>query len=148
MNIVSELWRGYIGIEVLGLTGPQKKVLADELEALGPVNHFQPAYLCHWRTRLDNDAAIYEAQFHIGNLTIAKTKQRLGTIFGVDPATIDHAVTNTDFAGFITQVITFSRGGVDRLRFALFGGSGSDYNDSHSEVLGYLFANLDQWQTE
>ena len=141
-------WRGYFGIENLSLTNPQKAVLVGELERLGPDHHPQPAYLCHYRYRLDNDAAIYEALFDFDNLTIAKTKQRLGAIFGISPVTIGHSVTETAFADFQTTIVTFSRAGTDYIRMALFGGSGCDYMCSHAEVLGYLFSNPDQWQTE
>lgn len=145
---MANLWRGYFGIENLNLTNPQRALLVNDLERLGPDVHPQPAYLCHWRYRLDNDAAIYEALFDFDQLTIARTKARLGTIFGVSPATIASNLTNVSFAGLTTTVITFSRAGTDYLRMALFGGTGSDYNDSHEEVLGYLFANLDQWEPE
>lgn len=145
--MMAEYWRGYFGIESLALTDPQKTLLVAELEGLGPSEHPQPAYLNHWRYRLDNQAAIYEALFDFGQLTIAKTKTRLGAIFGISPVTIGHTVTETDFAGLATLVITFSRTGTDYIRMALFGGLGSSYEDSHAEVLGYLFANLDQWQT-
>ncbi len=141
-------WRGYFGIENLALTNPQKVLLLDELERLGPDRHPQPAYLNHWRYRLDNQAAIYEALFDFEQLTIARTKSRLGTIFGVSPATIGSDVTETSFAGFITKVITFSRAGTDYLRMAIFGNTTSSYDESHAEVLGYLVANLAEWETE
>ena len=138
-------WRGYFGIENLALTNPQRALLVDELERLGPDNHPQPSHLCHWRYRPDGDAAIYEALFDFSQLTIAKTKARLGTIFNVEPDRIDHDVTEIVFAGLVTQIFTFSRGGTDYLRMAIFGGTGSNYDDSHAEVLGYLSANMDDW---
>lgn len=141
-------WRGYFGIENLALTNAQRELLVIELERLGPPHHPQPAYLCHYRYRLDNDAAIYEALFDFDDLTIAKTKQRLGVIFGVSPVTIGHSILETDFAGLLTLVITFSRTGTDYIRMALFGGSGCCYFDSHAEVAGYLFANQAAWEGE
>ncbi len=142
------LWRGYFGIENLNLTNPQKAILVDELERLGPSEHPQPAYLNHWRYRTDDQAAIYEAQFDFEQLTIAKTKSRLGVIFDVDPATIGSDLIETSFAGFITKVITFSRSGTDYLRMAIFGNTTSSYDESHAEVLGYLKDNLDEWEIE
>ncbi len=138
-------WRGYFGIENLNLSGPQKALLVDELERLGPAEHPQPAYLNHWRYRADDEAAIYEALFDFEQLTIAKTKSRLGAIFNVSPATIGSDLVEISFAGFITKVITFSRSGTDYLRMAIFGNTTSSYDESHAEVLGYLFANLDEW---
>ncbi len=143
---MSEFWHGYLGIEILGLSGPQKKALSDEIEALGPDQNPQPAHLCHWRTRPDNEAAIYEALFDFDQLSIAKTKSRLGVIFDVDPATIGSDVTETSFAGFETKVITFSRSGTDYIRMALFGNTGSGYVESYAEVVGYLVENRSEWE--
>lgn len=141
-------WHGYIGVENLNLTVIQALKLTAEFERLGPSKNPQPAKLCHWRTRLDNQARIYEALFLPNNLTVAKTKRRLGIIFGVSPATIGASLISVDFAGFATQVITFSRSGTDYLRMAIFGGSGSSYAESQAEVKGYLVANSTEWEIE
>ena len=76
----------------------------DELKALGPASDPQPARLNHWCTRLDGEAAIFEALFNEDNLTIARFKQRLGNIFGVGPGTIDHS-TNQTLTGSQSQCI-------------------------------------------
>jgi len=139
-------WHGYLGIENLNLNDNQRQTLITELKALGPDSDPQPARLCHWRTRLDGQAAIFEALFNENNLTIAKFKNRLGTIFGIDPATIDHATVTWHFAGGDTPVVTFSRGGTNYLRFALFGGTGATWMQSGNECRGYLAANRDDWE--
>ena len=132
----------------MNLNASQKQTLVSELRALGPSYNPQPAKLCHWRTRLDNEAVIFEALFNEDNLTIAKFKNRLGTIFGIDPGTIDHSVNNVSFGDGNTPIVTFSRGGTDYLRFALFGGLGVEWMDSGNECRAYLHANLEEWETE
>ena len=141
-------WHGYYGIENISLNEAQKATLVQELRELGPSTNPQPAYLCHWRTRLDNEAAIYEALFDEDNLTVAKFKQRLGAIFGVDPATIDHATVQRDFAGYGTPVVTFTRLGAEYLRMALFGGTGATWEESRRECIGYIIANISEWEPD
>lgn len=138
----------YLGIENLTLNATQRQTLVDALKALGPASDPQPARLCHWRTRLDGEAAIFEALFDEGNLTVQAFKQRLGTIFSVDPTAIDHDTVTNHFADGDTPVVTFSRGGVDYLRFALFGGQSATWMESGDEARGYLAANRDEWEEE
>jgi hypothetical protein len=140
-------WHGYIGIENLNLNATQRQVLVDALKVLGPTSDPQPARLCHWRTRLDNEAVIFEALFNEDNLTVARFKGRLGAIFGIDPASIDHTTITRHFADGDTPVVTFSRLGTDYLRFALFGGTGASWQQSGDECRGYLVANREEWET-
>lgn len=135
----------YLGIENIDLNTSQKQTLVTELKALGPASDPQPARLNHWRTRTDGEAVILEALFNENNLTVARFKQRLGAIFGIGPATINHSTIQRDFAGFGTPVVTFSRDGTDYLRFALFGGLGAAWMESGDECRGYLKANQDEW---
>jgi hypothetical protein len=141
-------WHGYLGIENLALNPSQRQILVDELRALGPASHPQPACLCHWRTRLDGEAAIFEALFDEDDLTVQVFKQRLAAIFGVDPATIDHDTVVRHFAGGDTPVVTFSRGGTDYLRFALFGGPDAEWMESGGECRGYLKTYQEDWEPE
>jgi hypothetical protein len=136
----------YLGIENINLNATQRQTLIAELKALGPASDPQPARLCHWRTRLDNEAVILEALFNENNLTVARFKQRLGAIFSVDPATIDHATQQASFADGMTPVVTFSRSGTDYLRFAIFGGAGTAWMESGDECRGYLAVNRDEWE--
>ena len=140
-------WHGYMGIENLNLSAGQRGTLVTALRALGPGSDPQPARLNHWRTRLDNDAAIFEALFDEDNLTVTKFKQRLGTIFGVSWVTIGSAVQNVTYVARQTQVVTFSRTGTDYLRVALFGGIGATWAESGIEVRGYLLANIAEWES-
>ena len=137
-------WHGYIGIENVGLSATQRATLIAELRTLGPASDPQPARLNHWRTRLDNEAAIFEALFNEGALTVARFKQRLATIFGVDPTTISDATQATQFG----PLMTFSKGGTDYLRFLLFGGKGAAWMESGDGARAYLAANAGEWYEE
>jgi hypothetical protein len=139
-------WHGYFGIENLALNDNQRSTLVQALRALGPASDPQPARLCHWRTRPDGQAAIFEALFDEDVLTIQAWKVRLAALFDVDPGTVDHALVTAHFAGGDTPVVTFSRGGTDYLRVALFGGVGATWPDSGDECRAYILANLAEWE--
>jgi hypothetical protein len=139
-------WHGYMGIENLNLNGNQKRLLIDEIKALGPSNEDRPWMLNHWKTRLDGNAAIFEANFRKDKLTIEKFEQRLGNIFGVDPNTINHTTSTPSFGGGITKAVTFSRGGTNYIVFALFGGINSSWGESHRECKGFLKQYESQWK--
>jgi hypothetical protein len=144
---MSHRWHGYFGIEDLNLTANQRAILIDVLRNMGPRNDPQPAYNNHWRTRLDNQAAIFEANFLEDNLTIQRFKEILGNIFNVDPDTIDHDTNQVSFSpGGNTPLVTFIHGGQNKIRVALFGGVGAAWQGSRREVLGYIKANLEDWE--
>lgn len=140
-------WHGYIGIENLGLTSTQKQDLIDMLRALGPKTNPMPAKLCHFRIRMDTEAAIFEALFNDSNLSINKFKERLGQIYNVDPQTISHTTGEAQYNGGATAIITFTRGGTNRLKVAIFGGIGCTWQESRLEAVGYLAANHAQWES-
>jgi len=140
----------YFGIENLALNDAQRATLVDALRALGPSSHPSPACLCHWRTRLDSQAAIFESLFDEDTITIDAFKNRLATIFNVDPATIDHAINRITLAVRETAVVTFSRTGTDYLPVAFFGYDGATWptwQQSHLECLAYRAANAAEWET-
>ena len=132
--------RAYIGIEDIGLTAAQRQMLIDALKVLGPRAHPQPSHLCHWRVRLDGKAAIFEADFGPGEVTIDGIKARLAAIFGIDPATISHTVAQTAYG----PLVTFSRNG-DRLRMVQFGGANPTWEESWKAATAYLAANISAW---
>lgn len=140
----------YFGVENLGLNATQRQTLIAELRSLGPASDSSPARLNHWRTRPDNDAAIFEALFNEDHLTIDAFKNRLAAIFGISATQISHSVTAPSFSvGNSTTVVVFSRpAGTQRLRLALFGGPGTTLEVSHAEALGYLAANAAAWGIE
>ena len=140
------MWHGYFAIEDINLTDNQRDTLVAVLRNLGPDLHPSPACLNHWRTRLDGDAAIFEALFDEDMLTLQAFKDRLAAILSVDPATIDHSLTLYHFADGDTPVAIFSRTGTDYLRMALFGGPDATWQESGDEVRAYLALYADQWE--
>jgi len=141
----------YFGIENLALNDAQRQTLVEALRQLGPASNPQPARLCHWRTRLDGDAAIYEALFDEDNISVQAFKDRLGAIFSVDPATIDHSTSDTTWDTRASSVVTFSRSATDYLRVVIFGYAGADWPawaQSGDECRAYLAANRAEWESE
>ena len=138
----------YFGIENLALNISQRAQLVTFLKTLGPATHPKPCMLNHWRVRLDDDAAIFEALFDETAITVQALKNRLGTIFGINPTLITNTNTTQHFGGHDTLIITFTYNAVNYLRVVLFGYSGGwpIYEDSHLEVLGYLQINQAAWE--
>ena len=141
-------WHGYFAIEDLNLNDTQRQTLITALRALGPSAHPLPACLTHWRTRLDNKAAIFEALFDADHLTVDAFKARLAAIFDVEPAAIDHSLGSHTFDTLPTPVATFSYSGTDYLRLALFGGPSATWQQSGDEARAYLVLYAEQWEEE
>ena len=139
-------WHGYLGIENINLNATQRDTLIAALRALGLHGTPRNEHNNHSRIRLDGDAGIFETLFDEDTLTVAAFKQRLGTIFGVDPATIDHSGATGNWGGETTPVVTFSRGGVDYVRMALFGGVNATWAESGEAARAYIAANAAGWE--
>ena len=142
----------YFGIENLALNAGQRGLLVDALRALGRHEPCSPQIAClnHWRTRLDDEAAIFEALFQKDNISIEAFKRKLGTIFGVSWVTIGHSTNLVTFDARETAIVTFSRTGTDYLRVAFFGYDGADWptwNESGDECRAYLAANAEEWES-
>ena len=137
------------GIENLALNEDQRALLVAALDEIPPLTHAQPSSANHRRVRLDGDAAIYAGFWNEAHITIATFKTKLGVIFSVDPATIDHAVNNVTFDARESAVVTFSRGGTDYLRAVFFGYAGAGdwptWEQSLAEVHAYLKNNAVAW---
>lgn len=143
--------RVYLAIENLSLDSTQQATLVIALRALGPSAHPQPACLNHWRTRLDNQAGIFEALFATDDISIEAFKKRLGSIFGVSWVTIGHSVNIVEFSALPTAVVTFSRTGTDYIRMAIFGYAGEDWpswRQSGDECRAYLALHRAEWEVE
>ena len=141
-------WHGYMAIENLNLTTAQRAEIITQLSRLGAISRKQPCWRNHRRTRNDGDAVLFEARFNDASLTIDAIKARLAGIFDVDVGTINHAVSTWYFdlaTPESTPVVTFSRGGTDYLRFAVFGGIGSTWMQSGDEARGYLRTYSNEW---
>ena len=131
-------WHGYFGMENIGLNAAQRAALVAVLRALGPSSDPSPARLCHWATLPDGEIVVFEAAFAEDALTVDAFKQRLGSIFGVSPATIAADVSTVTLAERASVVAMFSRSGTDYLRVALFGGVDATWAESRIEALAYL----------
>ena len=133
----------YLAIENIGLNDTQRDTLIDALKQLGPKSHPQPSHLCHWRIRLDGQAAIFEALFNEDHLTVEAFKTRLSIIFNVEIATITDVVQQTQYGPLVTfGCIT------PRIRFLLFGGVNATWMESGDACRAYLAANIDDWEAE
>ena len=136
-------WHGYIGIENVGLNDTQRDTFIDALKELGPDSHPSPACLCHWRTRIDGQAAIFEAMFNEDNLTVQSFKDKLGNIFEIDPETITHSTEQTQYGPVVTFTYT-----VDRLKLLVFGGTDATWMESGDACRAFLAANIAEWDTD
>lgn len=135
----------YIGLENIALTGPQKTTLINTLAALGPAQNSSPARLNHRRTRLDNDAVIFEAGFGDNDLTVANLRQYLANVFSVSVAQITANTTSQTFATIASPIVALTYQATQRMRVALFGGTTATREQSRIEALAYLAANAAAW---
>jgi len=139
----------YFAVENLALNGGQKNALLEFLNGLGPNDDPSPARCNHWRTRLDNDARIYEAAFEQATIGVGAFKARLALIFGVDAADISHGVVMVTFAERQTAVATYSYGGTDYLRVGIFGYTGGtawpSCAESRAEARAYISDHAAAW---
>lgn len=110
-----------------------------------PVSNF-PAYIIHWRERLDGDAVIYESRFESGEVSGAKFRQLLADEFGVDVQDIDQVNTQEDYSGVGTVVWTYSYNAIERFIVRRFGPGAVTWEQSRLECLGYLKANQALWE--
>jgi hypothetical protein len=138
-------WAGYLAMENIALTNPQRATLVAALSALGPSSDPQPARLNHRRTRLDNDAVIFETLFQDVDLTTATLRGYLANVFGVPVAQITSNTTQQTFADRQSPIVTLTYQSTQRMRVALFGGTGATWAQSAVEARAYLSANAAAW---
>jgi hypothetical protein len=143
----------YFGAENLALTNAQRNNFRNWVLTLGqrdtspyPNERMQPP-----RIRLDNQAMIFEATFEDSHITAQAFINRLGVIFGVDPATITATTTSQTWGGIPNRIYTFRRNSTNYLRCVMFGfnGGGSlpSWDLSNRACLAYLAANAAEWET-
>jgi hypothetical protein len=136
------LWHGYIGIEDIALTAPQRQAIVQALNELGPGSDPQPAHLLHRRVSSDASKVIFEALFNEDNLTIAHIKQFIANAVGIDPSIIDHQINQTIYG----PVVIYSVASIDRMRFLAFGGiATTTWEESRIACNDYLIANIGEW---
>lgn len=132
----------YFGIESLSLTAPQRQTLVAALRALGKQADPQPCRINHWRPRLDNLAAIFEAEFAASEIAADAFRQYIAAVFGVPVAQVTAATASTQYG----PVVTLRYNSIDRLRAILFGGVGASWETSRQAALAYLAANTVEWE--
>ena len=109
-----------------------------------PVSNF-PAYINHWRERLDGDGVIYESRFEPGEVSGLKFRQLLADEFGVPLQDIDQVITQDDYAGIGTTVWTYSYNAIERFIVRRFGAGQVTWEESRLECLGYLKLYSAEW---
>ena len=140
------LWHGYLAVQDLGLTQPQRVTLWTQLHQLGLPNDPSPARRCHWRASTDDKTRIFEAAFDTDALTIPSTKARLAALFSVAAGDITHTTTTPTFDELPTQVVTFHHAGSPRFRLAVFATLAATWLQSQREALAYMRTNPEHWQ--
>ena len=140
-------WHGYIGFEDINLSAGQRSTFIAALKDLGLLNNGSDTSKRNQsRPSLDGSKLIVEAAFDDSNLLPAAFKQRLADIFGVAVGTISHVNNPVTFDTLSSPVVTFSHGGQDKLRVALFGNVSSTWNQSRLEEHAYRAANSAEWE--
>lgn len=137
-------WHGYFGIENVGMNNAQRGELVQALRKIGRQGGDSPAKINHWRVRLDNDAAIFEAEFADDELSVNSVKKYLGAVFGISWTTIAANTQQTQYG----PLVTFSRNNTDYLRMILFGGIGAEWSESGDKCRAYLAANRAAWEAD
>ena len=135
-------WQGYFYIENLGLNAQQKQALIAALQQWGLRNDSDnPKDRNHWRTRLDNEALIFEAAFNAEQLTLSSFEARLVGLFGVSAEQIGAATSQNKYG----EVAVFSYGGTDRLRLGVFAGRQAGYLQSQVATQQFLIDFASDW---
>ncbi len=136
----------YILVENIGLTNPQRGTLVAAIVALGQ-NYMYPNPV-----RSDNQAGFYEASFRSGDLLHYSWRTRLGTLFSVDPLSIDVTENNVSYGSGSSVELVFSRLGIDYFRVILFGAQTSggsihfgSKEESAAEARAYKEDNAEAW---
>lgn len=140
-------WHGYIAVEDLGMSGPQRATLWGVFAGLSPATLTgRPKDRNQWRLSLDGSQAILEMLFDEDDLSVAGFRGLLAEVFGVAAGSIEVDRREYEFGWNLTPVWTFARGGVDYFRVALFGGVGGDGLASVDACRDYLGRHLAEWE--
>ena len=151
----------YIGIENIALPDSHRNAIVKHLQRLGPVSFSlttdgegnavevvthhsdMPNFRCHWRIRLDGQAAIFEALFDTARVTPIAIRNRLAAIFGLSNTSISYSTAQSAYG----PTVTYRYNGVNYLRLIAFGGVGASWAESHAAALAYVADNLEKWET-
>jgi hypothetical protein len=139
-------WHGYFLVERLNIGANNWNALKALFESMGTTVNPYPAFINHWRTRLDGDAVIYESRFGRDEVSMPTFKQLLADEFGVDVDDIQTTTNYTSYSGDeMTTIWIFTYNALDRFAVHRFAGAGT-WHQSRHEAHAYLAANLEEWQ--
>ena len=137
-------WHGYIEIRNGTLNRPQLESLWNWLDTNGPPTANQPAYLSHYRERLDGESRIYEALYAESDVGQAALEQALADAgFG----NVDIAVSNPVYDTIPSEQLAIDLGAAPTADVYLmyFSGTGSTWEQSRKEARAYIAANNTEW---
>ena len=152
----------YLGIENIALPDSHRNAIVKHLQRLGPASYSmttddegnevelatysseRPSERCHWRIRLDGQAAIFEALFDTATVTPIAIRNALAAIFGLSNTSISYSTAQSAYG----PTVTYRYNGVNYLRLIAFGGVGASWAESHAAALAYVADNLEKWETE
>ena len=147
----------YIAIERLNLGAANWVLLVtaiNELSIIGGANQYELQDRGNTDTFVYEDetysnAYTWEARFAFGQITIDNIKNKLAAIFEKDPADIGHSANKLTFRERPTAILTFTYGGQNLIRLAIFGCDSEDdlctWNESRIEHNGYITDNAEEW---
>jgi hypothetical protein len=135
-------WHGYLAVEDIALTAPQREAIMNAFRDMGP-EAGPNQHLLQFRPSLDGSKAIFEALFQQANVTIENVKQIIADAVGIDPGMIDDTSQQTQYG----PAVTFSAG-TDRVRFLLFDGVGGEWEQSRIKCRDFIAANSEDWESD
>lgn len=142
------MWHGYFVVERGEIGVGNWDTLLNMFVNIGTHHSDFPAYNNHHRTRLDNDAVIYESNFDPTEVSIADFKRLLALAFSVPAEEIDDTQTVVSYSsGNETVVWEFLYDALVRFNIRRFGRSG-DWFISGDECRGYLSLYRALWETD
>lgn len=141
-------WHGYFAVERQNISADNWAALQVVFESMGTLDSRFPCYNNHQRTRLDEDATIYESRFDTEEVSVAAFKQLLADEFGVPLESITHQTDTTTYADTETATRQFLYNDVERFKVERFGVGGSTWQQSGDECRGYLALYRDEWDLE
>jgi hypothetical protein len=141
-------WHGYFVVKRQTIGAGNWAALQTVFENMGTLDSRFPCYNNHRRTRLDEDAVIYESRFNTEEVSVVAFKQLLADEFGVPVENIQSEIDSVSYAGGSTAVWQFLYSDVERFKVERFGDGGSNWQQSGDECRGYLALYQEEWDLE
>lgn len=144
---MADTWHGYIVIERNTLGDGNWDALVAVFDNMGNLTGSFPQYCTQKRASLDGNAVIYESAFNPSEVSVDEFKQFLADEFSVDVADIEDTQSVVSYGDYDTAVWVFAYpiSGDDRFTVRRFG-RGETWGISRNECIGYLSANIEDWE--